>query len=30
MYAKGMSTRDIEDQMQDIYGIDVPPSLVAE
>jgi len=23
MYAKGMSTRDIEDHMRDIYGIDV-------
>ncbi|MDR7868904.1 MAG: IS256 family transposase [Sporomusaceae bacterium] len=29
MYAKGMSTRDIEDQMRDIYGIDVSPSLVS-
>jgi len=25
MYAKGMSTRDIEDHMRDIYGIDVSP-----
>ena len=29
MYAKGMSTRDIEDQMRDIYGIEVSPSLVS-
>jgi putative transposase len=29
MYAKGMSTRDIEEQMRDIYGIDVSPSLVS-
>jgi putative transposase len=25
MYAKGLSTRDIEKHMQDIYGIDVSP-----
>lgn len=29
MYAKGMSTRDIEEQMRDIYGIDVSPTLVS-
>lgn len=29
MYAKGISTRDIEDQMRDIYGIEVSPSLVS-
>jgi len=29
MYARGMSTRDIEEQMRDIYGIDVSPSLVS-
>ena len=29
LYAKGMSTRDIEDQMHDIYGIDVSPTLVS-
>lgn len=29
MYAKGMSTRDIEDHLHDIYGIDVSPSLVS-
>jgi len=30
MYAKGMSTRDIEDHMQDIYGIDVSPTMVSK
>jgi putative transposase len=30
MYAKGMSTRDIEDHMKDIYGIDVSPALVSK
>lgn len=29
MYAKGMSTRDIEEQMRDIYGIEVSPTLVS-
>jgi len=29
MYAKGLSTRDIEDQMRDIYGIEVSPTLVS-
>ncbi len=30
MYAKGMSTRDIEDHMKDIYGIDVSPTMVSK
>lgn len=30
MYAKGLSTRDIEDQMKDIYGIEVSPTLVSK
>jgi len=30
MYAKGLSTRDIEDQMRDIYGVDVSPALVSK
>lgn len=30
MYAKGMTTRDIEDHMKDIYGIDVSPSMVSK
>ena len=30
MYAKGMSTRDIEDHLRDIYGIDVSPTLVSK
>jgi putative transposase len=29
MCAKGMSTRDIEDHLRDIYGVDVSPSLVS-
>ena len=29
MYAKGMSTRDIEEHLRAIYGIDVSPSLVS-
>ncbi|GAV23282.1 IS256 family transposase [Carboxydothermus pertinax] len=30
MYAKGMTNRDIEAQMKDIYGIDVSPALVSK
>jgi putative transposase len=30
LYAKGVSTRDIEDHMKDIYGIDVSPTLVSK
>jgi putative transposase len=30
MYAKGLSTRDIEKHMQDIYGIDVSPTMVSK
>ncbi len=30
LYSKGMSTRDIEDHMKDIYGISVSPSLVSK
>jgi len=30
MYAKGMSTRDIEAQMRDIYGIEVSADLVSK
>lgn len=29
LYTKGMSTRDIEAHMKDIYGIDVSPTLVS-
>ena len=29
MYAKGMSTRDIEDYLRDIYGIDASPALIS-
>jgi len=30
MYAKGLSTRDIENHMQDIYGVDVSPATVSK
>jgi len=30
MYAKGLSTRDIENHMQDIYGVDVSPTTVSK
>lgn len=30
LYSKGMSTRDIEDHMQDIYGIHVSPTMVSK
>jgi putative transposase len=30
MYAKGMSTRDIEEHMKDIYGIEVSPAMVSK
>jgi putative transposase len=30
MYAKGMSTRDIEDHMKDIYGIEVSAAMVSK
>ncbi len=29
MYAKGMSVRDIEDQLRDIYGTEVSPALIS-
>lgn len=30
LYAKGMSTRDIEDYMKDLYGIDISPTMVSK
>lgn len=30
MYARGMSTRDIQDHMQEVYGLDVSPQLVSD
>ncbi|WP_077212043.1 IS256 family transposase [Bacillus dakarensis] len=30
LYSKGMSTRDIEDHMKDIYGVHVSPSMVSK
>lgn len=29
MYAKGMSTRDIKDQVQDIYGTEISPTTIS-
>ena len=29
MYSKGMSTRDIEDHLRDIYGVDASASLIS-
>lgn len=29
MYAKGMSTRDIKDQVQDIYGAEISPNTIS-
>lgn len=29
MYAKGMTTRDIKAQLEEIYGIDVSPSMIS-
>ncbi len=29
MYAKGISTRDIQDHLQQLYGIDVSPTLIS-
>ena len=30
LYAKGMSTRDIEEHMKDLYGIEVSPTMVSK
>ena len=30
LYARGMSTRDIQDQLQEIYKIDVSPELISD
>lgn len=30
MYAKGMSTRDIEDHIKDIYGVEISPTTVSK
>jgi putative transposase len=29
MYARGMTTRDIQDHLQEIYGVDVSPDLIS-
>jgi len=30
MYARGMTTREIQGHLQEIYGVDVSPSLISE
>lgn len=30
LYAKGMTTRDIQDIVRDLYGVDVSPALISE
>jgi len=30
MYAKGMSQRDIEDNLQEIYGAEIPQTLISK
>ena len=30
MYARGMSTREIQEHLKEIYGVDVSPSLISE
>lgn len=30
LYVKGMTTRDIQDTVKELYGIDVSPTLVAD
>ncbi|MBX3418722.1 MAG: transposase [Pirellulaceae bacterium] len=30
MYAKGMTTRDIQEIVRDLYGVDISPTLVSE
>jgi transposase-like protein len=30
LYAKGMTTRDIQDIVQDLYGVEVSPTLISE
>src|SRR5262249_37031663 len=30
MYARGMSTREIQEHLQEIYGVEVSPSLIAD
>lgn len=29
LYARGMTTRDIQAQLQDLYGMDVSPTLIS-
>jgi len=30
LYARGMSTRDIQDQLQDLYGVNLSPGLISK
>ncbi len=30
LYARGMTTRDIQDQLQDLYGIEISPTLISQ
>lgn len=30
LYARGMSTRDIQSQLQDLYGVEVSPTLISD
>src|SRR4051795_11360572 len=30
LYAKGLTTRDIQDVVQDLYGVEVSPTLICE
>jgi putative transposase len=30
LYAKGITTRDIQDKVKELYGVDDPPTLISE
>jgi transposase-like protein len=30
LYAKGMTTRDIQDLVKELYGVEISPTLVSE
>nr|VFK30129.1 MAG: Transposase, Mutator family [Candidatus Kentron sp. LPFa] len=30
MYARGLTTRDIQQTLQEIYGIDISPTFISE
>ena len=29
LYARGLSTRDIQDQLEEMYGVEVSPTLIS-